>query len=241
MEILFIDESEFNKKMKKDCFILGGVSIAEENLINFEQKIDSLKSELKVKNLKEFRDTTKIKRKEKLKITETIVSILKECNVSVSSVIFGDLEENYWENYSNALYFILERFFLRLHRNKQFGLVICDSLSKEREFLIASKMILEIKNCNVILKGDDKGKMSAHVYPSILFQMDEFCNALQVADLICSSLQLAVREFKASNPGITIKGNEHVLKELSPYLELYYPLFEKGPFGIRGWGIKVWD
>jgi len=241
MEILFIDESEVNKKSKNDCFILGGLSISEEKLILLEENLDSLKAEFRVKNFKEFRDTTKIKREEKLVITKKIVSILRDSNVLVTSIIFGDLGKDYWKNYSNAIYFILERFFLRLKKANKKGLVVCDSLSNKQEKLISTKIIRELKEIDVILKGDNKGTISTQVYPCLFFQDDNCSSILQVTDLICASLQQAVTEFKASNPNVTIKRNEHLLKELSPYLRLYWNLFEKGPFGIAGWGIKVWD
>ena len=52
MEYIFIDESEYNKKEKKDWFILCGLMIHVENLLALEESIRELKEKNKIKELR---------------------------------------------------------------------------------------------------------------------------------------------------------------------------------------------
>ena len=48
MEILFIDESGYNKKEKNEYFILVGMALNKEKLLQLEEKIRDLKEQNKI-------------------------------------------------------------------------------------------------------------------------------------------------------------------------------------------------
>lgn len=244
MEILFIDESEVNRKENKKYFILVGLSIKSDDLIELENIIEEIKREHKITNLKELRTTKKIETNRKIELTKKIVKRLENFNASLRAIILGSLEDKYEKNYFGAITFIIERFYLKIKRDNNLGLIICDSLPPNK----INKAVLKetsdyLKECSIILRGKSKGKISERIYPTLFFQNDEYSNVLQIVDLICASLQCAVREFDKSNPEFSIKDNEDLLKDFSPYMECYWNLFEKNPRNnsISGWGIKTWD
>lgn len=242
MEILFIDESEVNKKYSKECFILVGAAVSDENLLKLENEIREIKEKNNLSNLKDLRTTKRIKTSKKIDITKEISNILKKSKVSLRAIILGSLENKYEKNYFGAITFIIERFYLRIKRNNNLGLIICDSLPNKIKKMVLKETSEYLKECSIIIWGRSKGKISERIYPTLFFQDDEYSNILQMVDLICTSLQCAVREFNKSNPEFSIKDSEDLLKDFSPYIEYYWNLFEKNPRdnSVSGWGIKTW-
>ncbi len=121
------------------------------------------------------------------------------------------------------------------------GIIICDSFHSKREKLIDQQISEWMKNSQVTMGSKSKGYIRDNIYPALLFKRDEHSNILQVTDLICTSIQNALKEFDKSNPSVSIKENEDLLSELNPYLEAYWTLFEKGYGSVSGWGIKTWS
>jgi len=242
MEFIFIDESEYNKKEKKEWFILCGVMINAENVLETEELIRELKDKHKINSLKELRIGKKFDSGEKLKITLEIVDILEKYNVCVTSIIFGDLNKEYYQNYFSALTFIMERFYLKVRRNNEKGMIICDSIDKSLAVKVSDVTREYLINNEVSIRGKSKGKIRNKIYPSILFLKDEHSELLQITDLICSSLQFSLWGFSKKNPTLSIKNNEDSLLEFSQYLKAYWKLFETDiNQKVSGWGIKTWD
>lgn len=244
MEILFIDESEYNKKSKKDCLILAGLSVQDKYLLELEEGIRDIKERNYLNNLKELRTTREIKTDKKIEITKEITNVLEKSKASLNSIIFGDLEKNYEKNYFGSITFIIERFFLKIKEKNQIGLIICDSLPPKISLKVSKECSdYYLKECNIYVKGEDRGRLKDKIYPALFFQDDKYSNILQIVDLVCTSLQCAVREFNESNKEGRIKDNEDLLKDFSPYIECYWKFFDKNPWtgSVSGWGIKTWD
>ena len=241
MEILFIDESDVYSSGNRECLILTGLSIKEEDLLKVEDKLEELKLSLNLKNLKELR-TSRLRTEQKLDYTDKIIRILKETNIKVISSVLNVGWDEYRDSYFGGLVFIIERFFLRIKRNNEKAFIISDSFDRNISSYVSAKASDYLRNQEITLHGESKGKIKESIYPALFFQNDNYSNLLQVVDLICGSLQFAVREFKVSNPTSTIKGNEDLLKDMNPYLEKYWIFFEKGfRNSVTGWGIKTWD
>ena len=157
------------------------------------------------------------------------------------AIILKGFSEKYKENYFGALTFIIERFFRRVKRIGEKGLIIGDSLPNQVLSDVANKTSEYLKNEEMIIFNKHFGKLDSFIYPSIFFQNDEHSNLLQITDLICASLQFSVREFRESNPDLPIKNNEDLLKEMNSFIEKYWVLFENNGGSVSGWGIKTWD
>jgi len=241
MKIIFIDESEYNYKKRKEYFVLSGIVVDEEKLLELEEEIRELKEKNGIQNLKELRKTITVQQENKLKFTKKIVDLLKKNNCKNISIIFGDLGYNYDEDYFGAITFIIERFCIKLRKEHQIGMIICDSLPSKICKNVSSKLRKYLLKEKLNIRGISKGYFKEHIYPAILFLDDDYSEMLQVTDLICTSLQSSLKEFYKYND-FHIKGNEDVLKEYNPYLKCYWELFDKdSDDSVSSWGIKTWS
>lgn len=242
MEFLFIDESQHNKKENRLYFVQLGMIVNEKKLLYLESEIGKFKEKCKIKNLKELKK--EFSKEKRLKLSKELFKIAQKNNIQIISIILGNISirEKLSEVYFGGLTFILERFFLELKQNNKEGVVFCDSFHEKFEKELKIKINRYLNKSGVILFGESKGKYIERIYPSILFLDDNYSNIMQLADILCSSLQRGVYNFiKEKRKMGLLQGNEDLLKDCCDYLNIYWDLFIKGYGGnVSGWGIKTW-
>lgn len=240
MKIIFIDESERQTNKNNYFFALCGLIIDCKDVIEIEEKLRKLKENYKLTNLKELKSKT-FDKKEKIQISKEIFDIIEEGNSTILSAILGSIalrdEKTLKNRHFDAITFIVERFYMRLQRENENGIVIHDSIEKTEERELRENFYKFIDSEKVILMGKDKGNLKTRIYPSILFSNDGHSEILQATDLIATSLNSAVWKCLESESELDIEN----LFNYNFYLKTYWPLFDKSYEGkINGWGIKVW-
>lgn len=246
MKIIFIDESERNKKKRKKYFLLLGLVVEKRDSINLELELNEFKINQEMNSIKDLR-TSKFDKENRMKLTDELIEILKNNNVSAISIILGPFSlgrRKFKETYKEGLDFILERFFLGLKRDNKIGMIILDSLPSK----IEKELKFEIRNMlherSVYMFGKNKGRYQDLILPTPLFIEDDHSNILQMTDILCTSLQNAVWNFVEQNQDYKLtqlKNNEDKLVNYGEYLSKYWEILEKGPNGkVAGWGIKTW-
>jgi len=250
LNILFIDESEKQKDIgdKNNLFFsLTGLIISSDDLFYLNNSISDIILNYSLSNLKDSRDL-KFSKGNKFKLSNDISWLLKEKNVIVISVILTHPEQfskdRLERNYLSAIKFIIERYFLRIKKNKEVGIVIHDSLSSP---ILEKKINKQFYNLSttdgVVFSRFSKPsvKFSSKVYPNLFFANDNYCNLLQLSDLISSSVNKAYFEFRKE---ADIGNPKYPINEIYKYnsvLEIYWPYFDKNQKGIiDGWGLKIW-
>lgn len=245
---MFIDESDKQKSslnQEDKFFSLTGIIIDSDKLIGLENEISDFRSKLNAEyglyTLKELRRTKKIFKDQKLLITKEIVTLLKNHDIKIISVIISHPERKInkkaiSENYLKAISFILERFYLHIKKQKTTGLIIHDSLSDPK----IEKLVSDSYNNKILTEYmfDEKLKLfKKKIYPLLFFAKDDHSNLLQVSDLVSSSMINAYYEFlKLEDKTI------NQINDCNVYLNEYWELYEKNPRNntVEGWGIKVW-
>lgn len=240
MKFIFMDESEKQRKKNKYFFVLCGLIIDEENLFLIEEKVKNLKTNYNLVNLKELK-SEKIEKQIKLKISEEIFNLLSENKSVVLSTILGSITlqdiKNIENNYFTALTFMIERFFLRLIKEKEKGMIIHDSIEKKAENALRKKLHKFITSEELLMGIKSRGKFISSIYPSVFFSNDEHCEILQITDLIATALSSAVWKCFENTSNISTEQ----LPEYNNYLRIYWPLFDRSSEGkVDGWGIKIW-
>lgn len=240
MDFIFIDESKKqDSKYNKELFALTGLVVNNANLINLENELREFKNKYDILHLKELR--AQRSKEEKLNRTNEIVQILRNNDVKIISALLGKetlkSKKKIEDSYFDTLTFIIERFFLHLKKERRTGLIIHDSVPKDLEKDIQSKIYMHILQSEVIMYGSSKGFLKDRIHSAILFSNDGHCELLQVSDLISAALNHAAITCLRSNKYIAVSS----LYEYNEFLKVYWPLFVTSSNGeISGWGIKLW-
>jgi len=239
MIFCFIDESE-NKVTPDYYLILTGVLVSSQHLFELSFEIKDLKDELQIRNLKELRDTKRFKRKNKLDATKSLTERLEKHDVTVIGIVEFpkklkryDPEYRKKQLYYDAIWLLAERVTMYAKRRGEKWLFIADMLKyNEIKEKIRSEMRLTGEAFNV--------KMKDYLFETPFFVEDEFCNFVQVADLVALSLNHALRSYLKEKVCLADMDIEDLYK-FSPYLSLYWSLFDRSPEQkVGGWGIKIW-
>lgn len=239
MKFLFIDESKRHNGLDKSFFILVGIMVNKENLFLLEEELRDFKKRSNFNNLKSLREN--LPEKKKLELTEEIALILKRHNSKVISAVLGKQslksKRKIEEGYYDAIRFIIERFFIHLQKENRYGFIIHDSIEGIKSFQkqVNNFILNEVQ----IIYNKERGRYKEKIYPCLFFSREEYCEILQVSDLIAVALNSAL--FKSLQTTECIEINEN-LPKFNPFLEKYWPLFVRDPQGnVRGWGIKLWN
>lgn len=242
MKIILIDETEKKAELGKNYFILNGLIVDADQFINLNNKLDNILTNF---GLKSFKDSRQIglSKKDKIEITTQISNTLKEYNCCITSAFIGEFTlstiTNVEDKYFEALYFLLERFFLHLRKHSDTGIAIFDSLDKRLENKIKDAFFNKVNNEDFIwyLYRKSLGKYKQRIYPCPFFAKDEHSLVLQCSDLIASSLNSAIE--RSFDNGLVVEK----LPEFNDYLNIYWSLFLKDPISssVEGWGLKIWQ
>jgi hypothetical protein len=239
MKIIFIDESDKQKgKGGKYFFVLCGLIIDSECLLEVERRIELIKEKYGFKTLKELR---KVDKSLKLAVTKVICEVLRKYDATIISSGIGRVSlrdmDNPTSKYKDALYFLAERYWWYLRGHKTSGMVILDSVDKETE-KSASKWFFEfVHNKEMSMYGEQKGNMIDRVHPALLFSNDVYTNILQVTDLIALSLNAAIWNRVSAGESWSIEE----LPSHNEFLEIYWPLFNSNGKRVDGYGLKWWS
>lgn len=241
MKFLFVDETIRSGRSR---YFLGlcGIVVDKSNLFQLNDAIADLKKEYEINNLKELRTVSfELKRQS----TEDLFRILDFNEVIVISAIIGQYTIGNIYNQtggaraeaeirSTAFIFIAERFVFHLRRQQTIkkGYIVFDSLNPDIEKIIREE------SYNFISRRNYKHT----IYPSIAFSNDEHSEILQASDLIALALNNAIynsiRRNEMSLNGLNVEN----LPNENPFLEKYWPLFERNIHNnkVEGWGVKIW-
>ena len=246
MKFMFVDESERNRKKTKNYFLLLGLIVDKENILNLELEINDFKKKHDMKSLKELR-SGKFNKDSRLECTHQLMKLLKTNHAKASSIILGPFSirrKKLQETYLEGLDFLIERFYYGLKRENKIGLIVSDSLPKKTEKNLKLNIRQLIYEREMFMFGKSKGKCCERIHPTPLFIEDEYSNILQMTDLLCTSLQNAVWTYVEKNQDyelLKLKKNEDELINYGEYLHLYWDIIERNSQGkASGWGIKIW-
>jgi hypothetical protein len=239
VKFLFVDESERQKsKTSREFFFLCGLIVPEASVMGLSSKLLHIASDHKLKSLKDLRG--KVPRERKMKITSEVFDTLCSHQTQVICTALGRQalrkEGRLSECYLDALEFMLERFFIQLQKDNDWGLIIFDNVNAdvEREFIGKTYEIISTQPQR--MRGTVRGYFRDRIYPQVLLGDDAYSPILQAADLIALSLNSAFYRGKVDQ-----RFDLERLAEHNEYLAVYWPLFVKSPeVKVAGWGIKVW-
>jgi len=163
--------------------------------------------------------------------------------VNIISCILGDIAlreiENVESTYFEALRFLIERFYIHLEKEDEYGMILSDELSqRDIEKKLRSECYNFINTSIHYMYGTPKDYYKARIYPSVFFTTDDVSILLQVSDLVATSLSNA---FWNSLQKEELSFSIEKLPDNNEYLKIYWPLFVKSAEGkVSGYGIKVW-
>lgn len=240
MKFLFLDESDKQENGKRKFFLISGLFVDSSNLLILNKTLEEYRVANGFKNLKDLRKNKKIFQEEKLKETKNIFQILEKFEVKVLTAILGETTmstiSDFESAYNGALNFLVERFCLQIRPDM--GMIFFDKMAGPIQKNIEQKFYETIQKDQLVMFGDKLGDYSDFIYPAISFISDEYSAILQVSDLISTSFNFAIANSLMKNDAIFIGD----LKNLSPYLKIYWPLVVKSKQGKHnGWGVKLWD
>lgn len=242
MKLLFIDETDRQQSAGngRAFFSICGLSINEKDVIEVNKKLEDIKNEYSLSNLKDARKTS-LTEEIRLSITKNIAECLSKYDIKIRGIVMGSDSLSYMMNlediYIGAISFILERFTLSLMSETNTGLVVFDTIGSDTEKKLRLKFYRYVMDESLEMRGNHLAFYKDYIYPSILFSDDSYTNLIQAVDLIATSLNNALINCGGTRTPINIMD----LPNHSKFLQIYWPLFMTSPAGkVEGWGIKIW-
>jgi len=241
MRTFFIDETERQKQTSGNYqFSLCGLIVDNENIVKLSNEIENIKTKYKISNLKESRKSGWDEPR-RIAITEELITVLAANGATVRASILGEIAlrdvREISENYFGAFVFLLERFFITLAMEDDFGMIIFDSMNETLQSKLRKELFDFISKEELIMRGASKGSFKDRIFPAVLFSKDEYNNILQASDLIANCLVSAVWHYRKSEAIFDVER----ITDKNPFLKIYWPLFVKNSSGnVNGWGIKIW-
>lgn len=242
MKLFFIDETGRQGSGGKDkFFFLCGLIVDSNSLIKLNTDLNQIAQNKSITNFKDIRSG--VSNNKSASVHKEIAEALKKAgnkNV-IRSIIFGEStlrnSQSKTENYTGALSFLIERFYLQLKQDNEVGLMFFDSCDKKLESNIKRWFYKFVSTEENKMNLKRNGFYRERIYPELIFCNDRYNLVLQITDVIASCLNYAVTKSFKESKSIDIQN----LNRKSKYLQEYWPLFARSSFGeVGGWGIKFW-